>query len=68
MATNGIRINGDDVHTARLHDGDVVRLGRVSLVFKEIPASEASRPWLRRLQIALLIGSLLLAVGLVLLV
>lgn len=65
MSTNGVRVNGDEVHTARLGDGDVLRFGRVSLVFKEIPADESSRPWLRRLQVALLVGSLLLAAGLI---
>lgn len=61
MATNGTRVNGDTVQTARLHDGDVLRLGRVSLVFKEVPRSESARSWMRWTQILLLAGSLALA-------
>jgi pSer/pThr/pTyr-binding forkhead associated (FHA) protein len=66
MATNGIRVNGDEVQTARLYDGDVLRFGRVSLMFKDVPAVESARPWLRRVQLALLVASLLLAAGLIL--
>ncbi len=65
MSTNGTRVNGEEVQTARLHDGDVLRLGRVNLVFKDVAASEAERPWLRRTQLALLVASLILAVGLI---
>ncbi|HEX7034946.1 MAG TPA: FHA domain-containing protein [Pseudomonadales bacterium] len=65
MATNGTRVNGQEVQTARLHDGDVLRLGRVSLVFKDVPATEEERPWLRRAQLALLVASLIVAIGLV---
>ncbi|MEQ8783546.1 MAG: FHA domain-containing protein [Roseibium album] len=61
MATNGTRINGEEIQTGRLHDGDVVRFGRVSLVFKDVPPSEDGRPWLRWLQYALLLASLALA-------
>jgi len=65
MSTNGTRVNGEEVQTARLHDGDVLRLGRVSLVFKDVPPTEDERPWLRRTQLALLIASLILAAGLI---
>lgn len=65
MSTNGTRVNGEEVQTARLHDGDVLRLGRVSLVFKDVPATEEERPWLRRTQLALLVASLILAIGLI---
>lgn len=64
MATNGTRLNGSEVQSARLHDGDVLRFGRVSLVFKDVPAMAGNRPWLRRAQILLVAGSLLLAVSL----
>jgi pSer/pThr/pTyr-binding forkhead associated (FHA) protein len=64
MSTNGTRVNGEEVQTARLHDGDVLRFGRVSLVFKDVPATEDRRRWLRRAQLALLVGSLILAVSL----
>jgi pSer/pThr/pTyr-binding forkhead associated (FHA) protein len=65
LATNGVRVNGDAVQTAKLNDGDVLRFGRVSLVFKEIPPDESMRPWLGHAQLALLIGSLILAAGLI---
>jgi len=65
MSTNGTRLNGDEVQTARLHDGDVLRFGRVSLVFKDVPPTEDGRPWLRRAQLALLVASLILAAGLI---
>lgn len=64
MATNGTRVNGAEVQTLRLHDGDVLRLGRVNLVFKDVPPTLAGRPWLQRTQLALLVGSLILALGL----
>jgi pSer/pThr/pTyr-binding forkhead associated (FHA) protein len=65
MSTNGTRVNGEEVQTARLHDGDVLRLGRVNLVFKDVPPGADERPWLRRTQLALLIASLVLAAGLI---
>ena len=64
MSTNGTRVNGVEVQSARLYDGDVLRLGRVSLVFKDVPAAEDERGLLRHTQLALLLGSLLLAIGL----
>lgn len=64
MATNGTRVNGSEVQSARLHDGDVLRFGRVSLVFKDVPAGAGGRPWLRRAQILLVTGSVLLTLGL----
>jgi pSer/pThr/pTyr-binding forkhead associated (FHA) protein len=65
MATNGTRLNGEEVQTGRLQDGDVLRFGRVSLVFKDVRPSADNRPWLRHAQIALLVASLILAIGLV---
>ena len=60
MATNGTRVNGRDVQNAQLTDGDVVRLGRVRLVFKDVSEVEPSnrRP---RLQTWLVAGALLAA-------
>ena len=50
MSTNGTKINGEDVTSAELVDGDVLRLGRVSLVFKDIPASSVKEhPGLKNL-------------------
>lgn len=65
MATNGTRVNGEEIQTGRLHDGDVLRFGRVSLVFKDVPVSEDARPWLRWVQYGLLLASLGLAALLV---
>ena len=65
MATNGTRVNGDIIQSAELSDGDVLRVGRVSLVFKDVVAQEADRRWLRSAQWVLLSGSLLLALGLI---
>jgi len=65
MATNGTRVNGQEVQSSRLHDGDVLRLGRVSVVFKDVPVSEDGRPWLRWVQYGLMAVSLLLAILLI---
>lgn len=61
LATNGTRVNGQAVQSAELKDGDLVRVGRVHLVYKDVPAAEAHRPWLQRAQWMILGGSLLLA-------
>jgi pSer/pThr/pTyr-binding forkhead associated (FHA) protein len=39
-STNGTFVNGDKVSRAPLYDGDVVKLGDVQLVFKEVKNSE----------------------------
>lgn len=58
MSTNGTKINGQDVKTANLEDGDVVRLGRVSLVFKDVPPANVGEHVLyRRLSFWLLAGA-----------
>lgn len=58
MSTNGTKVNGVDVTSAKLGDGDVVRLGRVSLVFKDIPASSVEQhPLFRRLPVWILGGT-----------
>jgi len=61
LATNGTRVNGQTVQSAELKDGDLLRIGQVHLVYKDVPAALADRPWLHRLQWVLLGGSLLLA-------
>jgi pSer/pThr/pTyr-binding forkhead associated (FHA) protein len=38
MATNGTRINGEQIQNAELKDGDVLRIGRVNLVFRDVPS------------------------------
>ena len=47
MSTNGTKVNGEVVTSATLKDGDVVRIGRVSFMFREIrdTASPARRDW-----------------------
>ncbi|MEZ5560471.1 MAG: FHA domain-containing protein [Pseudomonadales bacterium] len=61
MSTNGSRVNGEQIRTMQLRDGDVLRLGNVSLVFKDVPIAAGNRPWLRNLQTALVAGSVVLA-------
>ncbi len=59
MATNGTKVNGENVTSAQLADGDVIRFGRVSMVFKDIPpASVEEHPLLRRLNTWVLLGTL----------
>ena len=65
MATNGTRVNGEEVQTSKLHDGDVLRFGRVTLVYKDVPADGMTRPWLGWLQYGLMGASLLLAILLI---
>jgi pSer/pThr/pTyr-binding forkhead associated (FHA) protein len=65
MATNGTWVNGSPVQSARLHDGDVLRLGRVHLVFREVAPSERAGRRLQHARVALLLGSLILAVGII---
>ena len=49
MSTNGTKVNGADITSAQLKDGDVVRLGRVSMVYKDIPPAHVDRhPMFRR--------------------
>lgn len=65
MATNGTRVNGQQIQNSELVDGDVLRIGRVSLVFKDVPAHRAEHSLLGKLQWVLLGGSLLLAIALI---
>ena len=62
MSTNGTRVNGNEVQSAQLHDGDVLRLGRVSLVFKDVPAEADGQRWLKNLQWSLLAAAVVLVV------
>jgi pSer/pThr/pTyr-binding forkhead associated (FHA) protein len=65
MATNGTRVNGQQIQNAQLVDGDVVRIGQVNLVFKDVPSMTRERSLLGRLQWILLAASLLVALGLI---
>lgn len=64
MATNGTRINGREVQSAQLTDGDVVRFGRVRLVFKDVADFEQHNR-LQRMQSWLIAGSVLLVAVLI---
>src|SRR5690606_32896123 len=48
MATHGTRVNGQEVQSTQVHDGDVIRLGRVNLVFGEVAVDSRSRSWIRQ--------------------
>lgn len=65
MATNGTRVNGQQIQNAQLVDGDVVRIGQVNLVFKDVPSMTQERSLLGKLQWILLGASLLVALGLI---
>jgi pSer/pThr/pTyr-binding forkhead associated (FHA) protein len=67
LATNGTRVNGQAVQSSDLKDGDLVQIGRVHLVYKDVPLAVANRPWLQQTQWLILGGSLILAVLLALL-
>jgi pSer/pThr/pTyr-binding forkhead associated (FHA) protein len=62
MATNGTRINGQQIQNAELVDGDILRIGRVNLVFKDVPSVDAELTWLSHAKWLLLSGSLILAI------
>jgi pSer/pThr/pTyr-binding forkhead associated (FHA) protein len=62
LATNGTRVNGQAVQSSDLKDGDLLRIGRVHLVYKDVPAAVGDRPWLQRAQWLILGGSLILVV------
>lgn len=63
MSTNGTRVNGSEIASVRLEDGDVIRLGRVSLVFKEIPPESIEQhPLFRRIRFWVLGATALVAV------
>lgn len=50
MSTNGTRVNGKRVRTARLRDGDVISVGRTRLGFREVRRPRRARNlfrWLR---------------------
>ncbi len=65
MATNGTRVNGHQIQNAELVDGDVLRIGQVNLVFKDVPSMIEERSLLGKLQWFLLGASLLVALGLI---
>lgn len=66
MATNGSWVNGRQVQSQQLRDGDIVRLGQVSLVFKDVAVSRRGAQLMSGVRLALLIGSALAAIALLL--
>ena len=66
MATNGTRINGQQVQNAQLHDGDRLRIGQVTLIFKNVPAAPGKRSGLTKRQWLFVGASIVFAVALVL--
>jgi pSer/pThr/pTyr-binding forkhead associated (FHA) protein len=57
ISTNGTWVNGIETHTARLRDGDLIRLGRVTLQFCAPVAAETTRRrWLWSALTVLLFG------------
>jgi len=58
MATNGTKLNGADVTSANLQDGDVLQLGRVSMLFKNIAAADVAGAFSRlNLRLAIFVGA-----------
>jgi pSer/pThr/pTyr-binding forkhead associated (FHA) protein len=50
ISTNGTWVNGVETHTCRLHDGDLIRIGRVTLQYSEPNARNKLRQrrlWMR---------------------
>lgn len=57
LATNGTRVNGSDVTSLQLTDGDVIRLGRVCFIYKEIPpANIESHPIFGKVLLGIMAG------------
>lgn len=61
MATNGSRINGREVQSAELQDGDVLRLGSVQMVYKDNSSRPKAPALPGNFQIWLLLGGLVIA-------
>ncbi len=58
-ATNGTRVNGDEIVSVELVDGDVIRLGRVGFVYKEVPSEAIEQlPAFRKARAVLLSAAL----------
>jgi pSer/pThr/pTyr-binding forkhead associated (FHA) protein len=61
LATNGSRINGREAQSAELRDGDVLRLGSVGLVYKEVAGPGSTTPRRRGSTLLLLAGAAVVA-------
>ncbi len=61
ISTNGTWINGAEIHTARLGNGDSIRVGRVTLQYREPPSSNSNRGkvrWIFYFAIAAILATL----------
>ncbi|MEM6708131.1 MAG: FHA domain-containing protein [Pseudomonadota bacterium] len=67
MATNGTWVNGESIQSQQLRDGDILRLGRVTLVYKDQTLKPREQRLLNGIQYALLAGSILAALALLML-
>ena len=65
MSKNGTQVNRDEISSSELHDGDVIRLGRVNFMFKNVPPSVKNHPRLGKLQLGILLATLALAITLI---
>jgi len=63
MSTNGTKVNGEVVTTASLKDGDVVRIGRVSFLFREVLPPIVETSWQSKASLPV-VGVSLLAIAL----
>jgi len=64
ISRNGTRVNSEEVSSSQLQDGDVIRLGRVSLMFKNPPSNAENNALPGLLQLAILLAALALAITL----
>ena len=65
MATNGTKVNGQQVQSAQLKDGDMIRIGQISLVFRDIPNTRSPQFSLPRARWIILGVSLMLAAAVI---
>ncbi len=65
MATNGTRINGQQVQNAQLNDGDRLRIGQVTLIFRDVPPGVTKRGGLTKPQWIFVGASIVFAAALV---
>jgi pSer/pThr/pTyr-binding forkhead associated (FHA) protein len=61
ISTNGTWINGAEIHTARLGNGDSIRIGRVTLQYRE-PSTRRSKGRRWRLWVGLALAAALASV------
>ena len=58
LSTNGTRVNNSEVSMVELADGDIIRIGKVTLVYKDMPPSSvAQHPLLQKLDFWMLVAT-----------